>query len=494
MKSFILSIVLLCFSMWGLAHTKKPANYRQLCKKAQDLYQAQPDSAIHYARKALNAAQKVTEKAYAHELIAYYSQHLGYYGMATQHYKAAYKFYHSLANKAAMLNNMAFCYNNAGNHQTAISISHKAIEHFKRLKDSTKLMHAYNLLANCYRARLSFTNADSTYKLALSMAIKRGTPQDLANLYDDMARFKEKLNEYNSAISYQQLALDTQPNACRAKKVIRLTRMIQLCLLAQKPEAAKLYLTKVNALGTTTSKALIQLYAARGLLHFINRNETAAKLSYKRCDSLLTLLSESSQNYLQQKYVHKTAYEIYHRAWRVLHTLWFYGDRVRFKPAKTWAKARMKAEKNWYKRSKVAMTLKDALVIERYRPKTQIVRQINLWWLLVITLVLITGGLLIYRKREQSLHAHTNFIKAIKASPVKGFEELSPQEVDMLQSIEGHIQGKLNTDDIKILVMVARNYKYAQISVAVGLNVGAIKTRIKRLKDQCQVKNIRDLM
>lgn len=494
MKRFALLVIILCCSMWKLAYTQTPSRYQELYKKSQHWVQTQPDSAIYYAQKALNATNKPIEQAYAHELIAYYSQHTGYYGMAMQHYKLAYELYRTKSQKASMLNNMAFCYKNAGNYSGAINIATQAVKLFSKLGDSTKVLHAYNLLANCYRTNTNFADADSTFRKALNLAKKLNSSHDLANLYDDISKLKERLNDYQTAIRYQKLALDTAPkHKSSIKRVIRLTHLVQLCLFVGDTGLANSYMTKANAINSKASKALVQLYATRGLFCINKQDEAAARESYKRCDSLLMILSDHPKNILQQKYAHKIGYEVYCRAWWLSEKLWL-GNKPKFQAMKDWAKNRMETEKKLYEKVKVMMNTKDALVIERNRPKTQIIRQVSLWWLLTIALVVIVGGVLIYHKHLQKLRAHTNFIKAIKASPVKGFESLSQQEVSMLQNIEKCITGKLNTDDIKILVMVARSYKYTQISVTVGLQVGTIKSRIKRLKDQCQVENIRDLM
>jgi tetratricopeptide (TPR) repeat protein len=480
--------------MWKPAYTQSPSHYQELYKKAQHWFQTQPDSAIYYAHKALNATHKSTEQAYAHELIAYYSQHVGYYGMAMQHYKLAYELYHTTSQKASMLNNMAFCHKNAGNYSSAINMATEATKLFSALGDSTKMLHAYNLLANCYRTNTNFADADSTYHKALPLAKRLGTRYDLANLYDDLSKLKERLNDYTTAIHYQKLALDTAPKHKHPiKKITRLSRLVQLCLFVGNTDLADSYMAQANTIDAKTSKALVQLYATRGLFYINKQDEIAARESYKHCDSLLLILSDHSENLLQQKYAHKTGYEMYCRAWWLSEKLWL-GNKPKFQSIKDWARNRMETEKKLYENAKHMMNTKDALEIERHRPKTQIIRQVSLWWLLIIALVVIIGGILIYHKHLQKLRAHTNFIKAIKASPVKGFEALTQQEVSMLQNIEKCITGKLNTNDIKILVMVARSYKYAQISVAVGLQVGTIKSRIKRLKDQCQVENIRDLM
>ena len=64
----------------------------------------------------------------------------------------------------------------------------------------------------------------------------------------------------------------------------------------------------------------------------------------------------------------------------------------------------------------------------------------------------------------------------------------------MLVEIESLINKELSTNDVKILVMISRDIPYVQIAVKVGINTGAVKTRVKRLKDKCGAENIRDLM
>lgn len=494
MKRFTLLVIVLCCGMWKLAYAQVPTHYQQLYKKAQNWFQTIPDSAIYYAQQALRATSKSVEQAYAHELIAYYSQHIGHYGMAIQHYQQAYKLYQSTSHKAAILNNIAFCYQNSGHYQKAITVASKATQYLSKTGDSTKIMHAYNLLANCYRTNMSYTKADSTYNEALVIAQTLRASKDLANIYDDISRLKERMSNHKEAIHYQKLALKiVQNNKDETKKMIRLAHLVQLCLFVGDTVAANNYMNQANSTQITTPKALVQLYATRGLYYLNTHNEIAAKQAYQTCDSVLSELSKHTNNTLQKKYAHKLGYEVYYRAWWLLDKFWL-GNQEKYKTLKEWAEQRMRFEQKLYKEIKTTINAQDSLAIERYRPKVQVIRQVSLWWLLTIALTTIVGGMLIYHKHLQKLRAQTNFIKAIKASPVKGFDTLSQEEVSMLQNIEGYISGKLNADDIKILVMVARSYKYSQISLTVGLQVGTIKSRIKRLKDQCQVDNIRDLM
>jgi len=154
----------------------------------------------------------------------------------------------------------------------------------------------------------------------------------------------------------------------------------------------------------------------------------------------------------------------------------------------------MEQEKALYEGLRVSVALKDSLVIARSAPKTQVVRPINPWWGALMVAVVMAGGWLLYLRREKTLKAHTDYVKAIKASPIKGFDEPKPQEIEVLQEVETRVGQRLKIDEIKILLMIARGYTYNQIALATYIPNGTIKTIVKRLKDQCKVDNIRDLM
>lgn len=108
--------------------------------------------------------------------------------------------------------------------------------------------------------------------------------------------------------------------------------------------------------------------------------------------------------------------------------------------------------------------------------------------------IMVVGGVIVYSRREKVIKANIDFVKTLADSPVKGFDELTTKERQALEQIETLIGRKLKIVEIRILVMIHRGSNYNQISLATEASTGAIKTRVKRLKDRCDVENIRDLL
>lgn len=479
------------------------ARYDSLYAKAYHIGKHHPDSAIHYARLALEATTQSTPKGNAHNLFAFYAQRQGYYGAAIQHYRSAYDLYTTPAQKASALKKIAFCYINADNYRQAIPIARKAVQNFSNLGATTRLVEALNLLANCYNDQGNFGDADSTFKKAIALAHAHAKSK-LPNIYGDLARLKEKQQQYDSAAHYQRRALERFPNPDLRKKCIRLARLGWYYILSEDSKQARRCIDAARRLKQYEGESSIVLQAVHGFLLFVERKETQARQAIRRSDSLLKRLRAHSAHPLQQKYTRKLAYEINASGYKILRRLSFYSSqRARFAPHQQWFADRMRHEKQLLDQIKVNVQLKDSLIIERTQPKTElkIINKVSLWWWVIIVAALVIGVIWVYKARTQKLRAEaqrvqarTDLVKAIETSPIKGFENLSDYETQIIHKAEDRLRRKATADEIKLLVWVARKYTYNQIAVNLGIREDTVKTRIKRLRQRCGVDNIRDLM
>lgn len=489
-KIIVLTLLSLCSYVSLVA---QPKTYKSLYAKAYNLGTTNPDSAIYYAQQALLLAQNNQERAKTHWLKAYYSHQTGYYRLAIQHYQKAYDLYQGKKQKAAMLNNIAYCYKNIGDHQTAIPIATKATQNFTNLQDTTKLISSLNLLGNCYGVMHNYGDADSTLKFAARLA-KKIQSGEILKIYSDLARLKAKELEYSLAVHYQKLSLKVYPEQNLSRTCLRFIKLSRYYLPLEKPDSAQYYLNKALAIDQQSLEVKVYLQATKGLLHFINREEAEGKAAYRLCDTVLKQLREHSPHLIQQKYARKTALEVYQSAYDVVSKLWMYGDRAQFAPLKAWFKKRMDTERDRYQDIQVSVALKDSLVIERTTPKTQVVSQVNPWWLALVMTILVVGGWLLYQRRERSLRAYQDFVKAVQMSPIKGFDHPREKEIAMLMEIETRLGRKLRLKEIKILLKIGRGDSYNKIFVDLGIPVGTIKSIVNNLKEKCKVENIRDLM
>ncbi|HAS41284.1 MAG TPA: hypothetical protein DCS93_12435 [Microscillaceae bacterium] len=490
MRSFIILGVLLSISWNSFSQTQ---TYAHLYKLAFHESDHRPDLAISYAQKALKEARNRSEKANAHYLVAFYAQYQGYYGLAIIHYNQAFRLYTTSQKKTTILNNMATCYKQAGKTREAIKIGRQVSKRFAQQQDTVKFSYTINLLANCYRDLANYNQSDSLFRFSMQLTKRFVTP-NLPNVYQDYACLQERLGNYSNGIRFLKQAIALSDTSKPIQKKIRLTQLARMYLHAKKLDSAGYFLDQAISIPQRSLKSTILLSATEGLFHFINRNEQRALKSYHQCDSLLSQLHEHTSHLVQKKYARKTAYEVYQQAYKLLNNLWFFGNKERFEQPKNWFKQRMNQEKALYEGIQVSVALKDSLVIARSAPKTQVVRQINPWWWALMVAVVVAGGWLLYRRREKALQAQTDYVKAIKTSPIKGFDEPKPQEIAVLQQVETRVGQRLKIDEIKILLMIGRGYTYNQITLATYIPNGTIKTIVKRLKDQCGVENIRDLM
>jgi tetratricopeptide (TPR) repeat protein/DNA-binding CsgD family transcriptional regulator len=474
--------------------------YNSLYNEAYDQAATQPEQAILYARFAADLAefaQDSVQQGEAHHLAAYFAEKQGFYGMAIRQYQRAYLAHPQTLQKAVMLKNMAYCYQNAGNPLKAKPIVAKAVENFSRLDDQENLSQALQLAGNNYRRLENYQAAHAHFRRAIALH-KDTVPKHqrrLASLYSDFARLKEQVTQPDSAIYYQRLALEL-PHAKPSPNLLcmRVTRLAWYYLRAQQLAPARQTIERALQIKPTTLLYQVMLEATRSLLLFVERRPRQGRQVMERCDSLLAELRTPAPNLAQQKFVHKLAYEINRSGKRVLSRLAFYGDSARYVPHRDWFAQRYGYEKALYDKVMFNIALKDSLVIAKAPPQTQlnIIQRIGLgWWLALVGALALGGGGVYYlrsraqRAHVQSIEAQISFIEAIKRSPIKGYEDLKPAEMDMLQRVQVGLKRALKPDEIKMLVMVARGYTYKQVSVNTGVKEDTIKSRMRRIKKAC---------
>ena len=90
--------------------------------------------------------------------------------------------------------------------------------------------------------------------------------------------------------------------------------------------------------------------------------------------------------------------------------------------------------------------------------------------------------------------AHKEFVQAIRFSLLRGFEDVSDAEIEILIKVEKLLGKRPDTINMKILLLISRGHTYVEAAVKLKLNEGAVKTRVQRLKEACGLNNIRDIM
>ncbi|WP_299460457.1 tetratricopeptide repeat protein [uncultured Microscilla sp.] len=478
-------------------HPQPKSRYDRLYAQAYRVGSAQPDSAIHYARQAASATQKPQEQAQAHWLIGFYARKQGYYGLAIQHYQQAYDLYTKPTQKAVMLKNIALCHYDAGNYQAAIPVVIKAIENFHRLNTPQSLGRALQVLANCYHAQGSFFAADTCFR---RLVASNPGKTKLASIYTDLASFKESQHKYDSAVYYQRLALH-QAKARPSTEGIRRVKLAWYYLQSKNLPAAEQSLRQAQSLEHTSPKAWAYYWGVQGLVHYIKLQKSQAGQAYHKFDSLLQVLGGNNALPVQQKFAHKTAYDMYHSGYNLIGRIWpREHEKAYFAQVRQWYAQRKRAEYRLLQKTKVNVTLRDSLVIARTTPRVNIVRQITPWWWLVMVAAIAIAGLWLYKARTQKIRAETeqmqaqtNFVETIKTSPIKGVDELKPHEMQPLQEAAHRLGRELKPDEAKLLVLATRGYPYKQIGLALKTSEGAAKMRAQRLREQLKVSSFKDL-
>jgi tetratricopeptide (TPR) repeat protein len=492
--SLRLSLTVLVF-WFSLSHAWAQSNklnvYDSLYAKAYRMGNAQPDSAIHYAQLALKITQDRTKQANAHNLIAFYAQCRGYYGFSLSNYQKAYDLYSDLTQKAVMLKNMAFCHYNAGKHSIAIPIAQKAIDNFRTLGDTKNHNRALQVLANSYYNQNSFYAADTCFRQLVKTTQSKTR---LASIYTDLASFKESQQKYDSAVYYQQLALSLG-KASPSKESIRRVKLAWYYLQSKNLAAAEQSLQQAQSITHRSPKAWAYYWGLQGLVHYVKIEEKAATQAYQKFDSLLQVLGGNTAPPIQQNFANKTAYDMYSSGYALIGRIWPKDEhKVYFERIRQWYALQKQAAHRLMQSTEGLAVLQDSLVIERAKPKIEIIKKINPWWWVVLVAAIAIAAIWVYKARRLALQAQAHFMEAVEASPVKGFGEVSKAEVSMLAEAEYRLKRKLRLEEVQLLMMVSRGYKYSEIGVNLGIKETTARMRMQRLRERLDISNINDLM
>lgn len=498
MKLFAICLQWACLALaCSFAHAQSPQTtqqYKALYARAYKLSADYPDSTIHYAHQAAQL-EGITpaQRAKAYWLAGYYSRIQGYYGFALQHYQKAYELHPKPISKAQILVNMAVCYRNSGNYNKAIPIAERAVERFRQLADSSLYAHALQILGNCYTLQLNLGAADTCFKAAVKLANK---PTQLASIYTDYACVKANLKQYPQAIAMQRQALKDYPQPNPNKTSLRLIHLAEFYLRGfARPDSALHFIERARALQPKSYFVRYFVEAMQGVYHLSQQQDSLATARFARADSVLEHMAAHSDVPVQKKFARKLGVDAYELAQDVLHHLYTYGGKKPYYKQKlVWARQRLQAERLRFTDIKLSVTLQDSLVIERAKPKTHMITRLTPWgWALLLgALGLLVG--IVYTYRIRQLQAGARFLEALKHSPIKGFDQVSLAEVNSIEEIQDRMRKQLKPETIKILLLIGRGYNYNQISQKVGLTVGNIKSRVKRVKDECKVGNVRELL
>lgn len=477
------------------AQSKQPSEFEKRYAHAKSFSQTYPDSTIHYARQAAQLKDITpAQRAQAYWLAGYYCRKQGYFGFAIQHYQKAYKLYEAPLKKAQMLANTAVCYRDAGDYPTAIPIFQKAVQRFSQLADSSKWATALQLLGNCYTTQTNLGAADTCFRAAVKLAANK--PAQLASIYTDYACVKAQGKQYRQAIGMQRHALDAYPQTQPNKTSMRLLRLAEFYLRGfARPDSALHFIERARALQPQSHEVRYFTEAMQGVYHLSQQQDSLATARFARADSVLERMAVHSDVPVQKKYARKLGIDAYELAQDVLHHLYIFGGKKPYYKQKlTWARQRLHAERLRFQDIKQSVTLQDSLVIERAKPKTNVITRLTPWGWALLLASIGAAVALAYGYRARQLQAGARFLKALKHSPIKGFDQVSLAEVNAIEEIQDRLRKPLSPENIKILLFIGRGYNYLQIGQKVGLTEGGIKSRVKRIKDECKVGNIRDLL
>lgn len=185
-----------------------------LYKLADKLYSSKPDSALNYARQALEKAKSLGVKKLEAKTLATMGNIFDEKGALLQsleYNQQALEIFRNLAMNARIgltLNNIGIVYYKLGDYPKAIDMLHRALDIRKNYTDSTEVAKTLNNIAMVHMERNKYDKALEVYQQALSIKKKHADAWSLAAGYNNIGNVYNRKKNYEKArqtfdIAYQ---------------------------------------------------------------------------------------------------------------------------------------------------------------------------------------------------------------------------------------------------------------------------------------------------
>ncbi|MFN0275118.1 MAG: tetratricopeptide repeat protein [Chitinophagales bacterium] len=288
---------------------------------AFQFYFSKPDSAIFYAKKALEIAQKIQEKTQiygAYNVMGLAYQIKGNFQLSLDYHNKQFEYIDddNVSDKARLYHNIGLTYRTMKNNSGALDAELKAVALLKEGNDSLALGAVYLSIANIYRDLGDFAPAEEYILDAIDiynnikdfgihnaksllgncyggygnlLQIRGELDKAIENHNKAVQLYEEGGDEYNKAVSYENLGDDYAKQGNR-KEAIRHYRI------------AKEIFNRINS-GTDVG---IEFFNISTVLNSAGQHTQA----HEYADSAIALLKESEAHYYLMD-VYELKYEIY---------------------------------------------------------------------------------------------------------------------------------------------------------------------------------------
>ncbi len=172
------------------------------------------DSTLYYCDKALKTNEltnNIEEKEYALNLTSLLYNSIGNYQKAIEYGEQVLKLRRNRNDTigvAGSLGNLAFTYKNVGNYEKTAEYLYESLDIFEKIGDTISIVGRLQSLYYLKERLKLQQDAFEVLTKAIGLSKKINYPMQLAELYSNLSGYYLNINEYDSALIYEQLALD----------------------------------------------------------------------------------------------------------------------------------------------------------------------------------------------------------------------------------------------------------------------------------------------
>ena len=186
---------------------------REFTVAATRVLVARPDSAFHYATRALRLSDSLDcpdGKADSHELIGMVFYHHGVYQEALHHLLEAGNIYTALDRKEKIAENLnqqgLVCYN-IRQSDLALKDHQRALSIYEQLHNQNGIAYSYGCIGHWYEKRQAYSEALQYQQKALSYYQGKNDLTGMATILENVGSIYEDLNNFPVALEYFTRAL-----------------------------------------------------------------------------------------------------------------------------------------------------------------------------------------------------------------------------------------------------------------------------------------------
>jgi len=441
-------------------------SFKSIYKKAYHFSTTNKDSAIYNAKKLVKMAKSNNEKYMAFHMLGNTATYKGLNNLAMTGYRQAMK-YSNIQEKYKVYNSLGRRMYYSGDNEKALKIAEECIIFFKENNADISLSYAYDLKAN-----ILLDKGDISSFWYFKKSAKLKNDKEVGFTYAQLANALYRFNMIDSAIHYQQLAMQNYPLKDPDSRAENYAKLAKYMATSDGHENALTWLKKANDQENKSSKVRSILSSAY-LLYYLKTNDKEELVRESaKLNMLLEIMISSATNNVDKRSYIKVARDLCR-------------DVIKANPEE-YIKTSMKAKLNEYNKYEIGYKKgrehgrnEQKLINEIFgeKPnKSGTDRILTIFFAIVSAIMLVL---------------HFVKIRWRKSKEIRKVNEIRKDKT--IERIEELISARLDNTNISIIKMLQDNLGYEEIAEQLDMKDGTVRKRMIRLAKRLNRDGITDI-